>query len=98
MLGEQQLIPGWTPRAHIGRNAFAEQWRYPERPLSVVNEEQLCARWGSAFPAELFHERHPLDLWMFAKPSGERLFDDGQLVPEDRAERGSPSCDLGTTG
>ncbi|HEY7140143.1 MAG TPA: hypothetical protein VIE44_08605 [Methylomirabilota bacterium] len=77
--GEQRLIRDGTLRADIGQDAFAEQWGFPERTLSVVNEEQLRARWGRAIPADLFHE-HPLDLWVYPKPPAELVFDDGKLV------------------
>lgn len=78
--GEQRLIRDGTLRAEIGQNAFADQWGYPERTLSVVSEEQLRARWSGAIPAGLFHERRPLDLWVYAKPPVELVFDEGELV------------------
>jgi hypothetical protein len=78
--GEQRLIRDGTLRAHLGQDGFAEQWGYPERTVSVVSEEQLRARWGSAIPADVFRQRRPLDLWVYTTPPVELVFDEGQLV------------------
>jgi len=78
--GGQRLLRDGTLRADISQDSFVDQWGYPERTLSVVSEEQLRARWSDATSAGLFHQGRPLDLWVYARPPAELLFDDGKLV------------------
>jgi hypothetical protein len=79
-VGDQRLLGDGTLRADISQNAFLRAWGFPERTLSVISEEQLRARWGNAPPAQLFHERRPLDLWVYNTPPVELVFDDNDLV------------------
>jgi hypothetical protein len=79
-VGEQRTIHSGKLEADISQNAFVRQWGFPERTLSLVNEEQLRARWGDATPQQLFHNRGPLDLWVYARPRAELVFDDGDLI------------------
>ena len=79
-IGEQRTIHSGKLEAEISQNAFVRQWGFPQRTLSLVNEEQLRARWGDATPRELFRNRGPLDLWVYAKPPAELVFDDGDLI------------------
>ena len=79
-VGDQRLLRDGTLRADISQNAFLRAWGFPERTLSVISEEQLRARWGNAPPAQLFHERRPLDLWVYNTPPVELVFDDNDLV------------------
>ena len=79
-VGDQRLLGDGTLRADISQNAFLRAWGFPERTLSVISEEQLRARWGSAPPAQLFRERRPLDLWVYNTPPVELVFDDNDLV------------------
>ena len=79
-VGEQRTISKGILEPDISQNAFVRQWGFPERTLSLVNEEQLRARWGDATPPQLFHDRGPLDLWVYAKPPAELVFDDGDLI------------------
>ena len=78
--GEQRAIHNGNLEAEISQNAFVRQWGFPQRTLSLVNEEQLRTRWGDATPAQLFRGRGPLDLWIYAKPPAELVFDDGDLI------------------
>ena len=79
-VGDQRLLGDGTLREDISQNGFLRAWGFPERTLSVFNEEQLRARWGKAPPAEVFRERRPLDLWVYQTPPVELVFDDGDLV------------------
>jgi hypothetical protein len=79
-VGDQKLLGDGTLRADISQNGFLRAWGYPQRTLSVLGDEQLRARWGSAPPAQLFNERRPLDLWVYDTPPAELVFDDGDLV------------------
>ena len=79
-VGEQRTIHSGKLEPEISQNAFVRQWGFPERTLSLVNEEQLRARWGDATPQDLFRKRGPLDLWVYSKPAAELVFDDGDLI------------------
>jgi len=78
--GEQRTIHNGILEPEISQNAFVRQWGFPERTLSLVNEDQLRARWGDATPSQLFRDRGPLDLWVYTKPPAELVFDDGDLI------------------
>jgi hypothetical protein len=79
-VGEQRTIHSGKLEADISQNAFVRQWGFPARTLSLANEDQLRARWGDATPQQLFRNRGPLDLWVYAKPPAELVFDDGDLI------------------
>jgi hypothetical protein len=79
-VGEQRTIHNGKLEPDISQNAFVRQWGFPERTMSLVSEEQLRARWGEATPPQLFRNRGPLDLWIYAKPPAELVFDDADLI------------------